>query len=194
MHPKQESSVIIMASSDECIDIEQQAKDAGVDGLLPKPLFPSALVDRINEALCITHETADETSDDMDADYSNKCMLLAEDVEINREILISLLEPTRLNIESAENGAVAVSMYSAAPEKYDIIFMDVQMPEMDGYDATRRIRELDVPSAKTVPIVAMTANVFREDIERCLDAGMNDHLGKPLEISIVLELIKKYLT
>jgi CheY-like chemotaxis protein len=183
-----------MASPDEYSDIEEKAKEACVDGLLPKPLFPSALVDRINEVLCIEREIADEISDEADADYSNKCMLLAEDVEINREILISLLEPTNLNIDSAENGAIAVSMYNAAPEKYDIIFMDVQMPEMDGYDATRRIRELDTPSAKTVPIVAMTANVFREDIERCLEAGMNDHLGKPLEISIVLEIIKKYLT
>ena len=194
MHPKHDCTVIIMAPSSECIDIEEKAKEAGVDMLLPKPLFPSALVDRINEALCKNREREDETSEEVEEDYSSKYMLLAEDVEINREILISLLEPTNLNIESAENGAIAVSMYSAAPEKYDIIFMDVQMPEMDGYEATRRIRALDIPSAKTIPIVAMTANVFREDIERCLEAGMNDHLGKPLEISIVLEVIKKYLS
>jgi len=194
MHPDHDCAVIIMASSDKYNDIEKSVKESDVDGLLQKPLFPSALVDKINEALNLNRERTNEALDEVEADYSNKWMLLAEDVEINREILISLLEPTGLNIDSAENGAIAVSMYSDAPEKYDIIFMDVQMPEMDGYDATRRIRELDKPSAKTVPIVAMTANVFREDIERCLEAGMNDHLGKPLEINIVMEIIKKYLS
>jgi CheY-like chemotaxis protein len=119
--------------------------------------------------------------------------LLAEDVEINREIVLSLLEPTRLNIECAENGAQAAQMFADAPDKYDMIFMDVQMPELDGYDATRRIRALDVPRAKTIPIVAMTANVFREDIEKCLEAGMNNHIGKPLNLNDVLKQLRRYL-
>ena len=85
-------------------------------------------------------------------------------------------------------------MFSAAPELYNMIFMDIQMPEMDGYTATRRIRSLDVPAAKQIPIVAMTANVFREDIERCFDAGMNDHVGKPLAFDTMLERLYKYLT
>jgi CheY-like chemotaxis protein len=119
-------------------------------------------------------------------------VLLAEDVEINREIVLALLEPTLLTIRCAENGAEAVRMFSAEPGLYDMILMDVQMPEMDGYEATRRIRALDDPRARAVPIIAMTANVFREDIERCLQAGMNDHLGKPLCFEEVLEKLRSY--
>jgi CheY-like chemotaxis protein len=114
-------------------------------------------------------------------------------MEINREIVESLLEPTNVSIDCAENGAEALLMFSTAPEKYDIIFMDVQMPEMDGYEATRRIRALDVPKAKTIPIIAKTANVFREDVEKCAAAGMNVHIGKPLDIEDVIEKMRKYL-
>jgi len=88
---------------------------------------------------------------------------------------------------------MAVKMFEAAPDKYDMIFMDVQMPEMDGYEATRLIRAFDVPRAKTIPIIAMTANVFREDVEKCFEAGMNGHVGKPLNINEVMMVLKKYL-
>jgi len=121
------------------------------------------------------------------------CILLAEDVEINCEIVRELLEPMQVNIDVAENGVRAVQMFSAAPERYDMILMDVQMPEMDGLEATRRIRELGDPRAKKIPIVAMTANVFKEDIEKCLDAGMNDHVCKPLNFRELLIKMKKYL-
>jgi CheY-like chemotaxis protein len=120
-------------------------------------------------------------------------LLLAEDVEVNREIVLALLTPTALEIDCAEDGAEVVRLYSKAPDKYDMIFMDVQMPKMDGYEATRRIRILDVPGAREVPIVAMTANVFREDIDKCLEAGMNDHVGKPLDFDEVLSKLRKYL-
>jgi len=126
-------------------------------------------------------------------DFSGHTILLAEDIEVNREIVLALLDHLNLTIISAENGAVAVDMFSAAPYKYDIIFMDVQMPEMDGYEATRQIRKLDVPNASTIPIIAMTANVFREDIEKCLDAGMNGHVGKPINLSDILVLLQRYL-
>jgi signal transduction histidine kinase/CheY-like chemotaxis protein len=120
-------------------------------------------------------------------------VILAEDVEINREIVLSLLEPTLLSIQCAENGTEAVKLYRENPELWDLIFMDVQMPEMDGYEATRCIRALDTPTAKTIPIVAMTANVFREDIKKCIDAGMNDHVGKPLNFDEVLNKLYLYL-
>ncbi|MDR2731003.1 MAG: response regulator, partial [Treponema sp.] len=87
----------------------------------------------------------------------------------------------------------AVRKFSETPDKYDMIFMDIHMPEMDGYEATRRIRELDVPQAKTIPIIAMTADVFREDIEKCLAAGMNSHVGKPLDFDNVLDTLYNYL-
>jgi CheY-like chemotaxis protein len=119
--------------------------------------------------------------------------LLAEDVEINREIVTALLEPALLEIDCAENGLEAVAMFSAAPELYDMIFMDVQMPEMDGYEATRLIRASGLPRADAIPIVAMTANVFREDVEKCLAAGMNGHVGKPIDLSDVFVNLRRYL-
>ena len=125
--------------------------------------------------------------------FAGKCVLLAEDVEINREIMLALLEPTGLVVDCAENGMAAVSMFSAAPERYDMIFMDLQMPEMDGYEATRNIRALSVPQAKNIPIVALTANVFREDIDKSQAAGMNGHIGKPVDIKEVLQYLNRYL-
>jgi CheY-like chemotaxis protein len=193
MYPDQGSVINVMHSSAEYNDIEKCAIEAGVDGFIPKPLFPSVIVDTINRVLGVDRELAKEAVENVATDFTGRCMLLAEDVDINREILASLLEPTNIVIDCAENGAVAVSMFSDAPDRYDIIFMDVQMPEMDGYDATRHIRSLNVPRAGTIPIIAMTANVFREDIERCLEAGMNDHVGKPLDITAVIGLITKYI-
>jgi len=124
------------------------------------------------------------------ADYS---ILLVEDVEINREIVLALLEPTELNVDCAVNGAHALSMFNSTPEKYDMIFMDVQMPEMDGHEATSAIRALPIARAKTIPIIAMTANVFRDDIEKCLRVGMNDHIGKPLDFNDVMGKLRTYL-
>jgi len=135
----------------------------------------------------------EEDNVDYRDNFANHTILLAEDVEINREIVLSLLEPTELNVDCAENGAQAVGMFQTAPDKYDIIFMDVQMPEMDGHEATRTIRALDLPRAKTIPIIAMTANVFRDDIDACLAAGMNDHIGKPLDFNDVLAKLRAYL-
>jgi CheY-like chemotaxis protein len=128
-----------------------------------------------------------------DNNFEGRRIILAEDVEINREIVLNILEPTLLKIDCAENGAQALSFFTAAPGQYDMIFMDVHMPEMDGYEATRRLRALDIPRAKTIPIVAMTANVFREDVEKCFSAGMNDHIGKPIDFGTVLAKLRKYL-
>ena len=125
--------------------------------------------------------------------FEGHYIMLAEDIEINREIVLALLEPTLLMIDCAENGKEAVEMFAADPDKYELIFMDMQMPEMDGLEATRAIRMLDVPNAKTIPIIAMTANAFREDVVKCLDAGMNGHLGKPLDFDDVLSKLRTYL-
>jgi PAS domain S-box-containing protein len=126
--------------------------------------------------------------------FAGRHLLLAEDVEINREIVLALLGPTLLDIDCALNGKEALSMFSKYPEKYDMIFMDVQMPEMDGYEATRSIRSLNIPNAKTIPIIAMTANIFKEDVEKCLESGMNGHIGKPLGPDEVLKQLRTYLT
>jgi signal transduction histidine kinase/DNA-binding response OmpR family regulator len=190
-----DKSVVIMISAAEWNTVEKEAQAAGVDKFLPKPLFPSAIADVINECLGDnTIEAAQEKSGWKEVDhFDGYTILLAEDVDINREIVLTLLEPTALAIDCAENGAQAVDMFRAAPDKYDMIFMDVQMPEMDGYEATGSIRAMDGPWAKKVPIVAMTANVFREDIEKCIASGMNDHVGKPLDLTEVLEKLRKYL-
>ena len=131
---------------------------------------------------------------DIDGRFAGRRILLAEDIEINREIVLTMLEPSLLEIDCAENGEQAVQMFKETPEKYEAIFMDVQMPEKDGYDATRCIRAMDFPKAKTIPIIAMTANVFREDIEKCLEAGMNGHIGKPLDFNEVLSTLSDHLT
>ncbi|MDR2159512.1 MAG: response regulator [Treponema sp.] len=188
------ASVVIMISAAQWTAIEEEAKAAGVDKFLSKPLFPSAIADCVIRCLGQDKLTAEAGGNRERTDnFAGKRMLLAEDVEINREIVISLLEPASLAVDCAENGAQALQVFTDNPEKYDLIFMDVQMPEMDGYEATRRIRASGAPNAKTIPIIAMTANVFREDIEKCLAAGMNAHIGKPLDLDEVLTILRTYL-
>jgi len=128
-----------------------------------------------------------------EGEFAGKKLLLVEDVEINQEILTALLGGTGIETECAQDGGKAVEMIASAPGKYDIVLMDVQMPGMDGYEATRRIRALLAAQNTGLPIIAMTANVFTEDVELCLAAGMDDHLGKPLDIDRVLKLLRKYL-
>ncbi|MDR3136061.1 MAG: response regulator [Coriobacteriales bacterium] len=128
-------------------------------------------------------------------DFSRHTVLLAEDIDINREIILALLEPTNLNIETSTNGLEALTAFEANPERYDLIFMDIQMPEMDGLEATRHIRALStsIPQARTVPIVAMTANVFREDVQKSLQAGMNGHIGKPIKLDELIGILQQFL-
>jgi CheY-like chemotaxis protein len=192
-HGSADNSIIVMISSAEWSTISDDAKKAGVDRFLPKPLFPSSIADLINQWFGVAEPTVLEAEDMEDGVFEGYRVLLAEDVDINREIVQALLEPTLLTIDCAENGAEAVRMFTDAPENYDIILMDVQMPEMDGYEATRRIRALNLSRARTIPIIAMTANVFREDVEKCLAAGMNEHVGKPLDFLEVMATLRKYL-
>jgi signal transduction histidine kinase/CheY-like chemotaxis protein len=211
------SFVVAMLSASEWTTEEEEARKAGINRFLIKPLFPSSIIDLVNECLGV-HAFIESKKSPKTDNFRGRHVLLAEDVEINREIVQSLLEPTGIAIDLAGNGAEAVRMFCENPEKYDMIFMDVQMPEMDGCEAARRIRAFEAerslsevpivqPSEpfkgvpivqplepfKGVPIVAMTANVFREDIEKCLAAGMNDHIGKPLDIEAVLVKLRRYL-
>ncbi|GHV40793.1 hypothetical protein AGMMS49546_15360 [Spirochaetia bacterium] len=187
------SSLVILISTTEWSEIEEKAKQDGLNTFLFKPLFPSAVVDCINKCLGTGRPQEVSARDEKITRLDGYRILLAEDVDINREIVQALLEPTGLYIECAKNGVEAVEMFTKNPDGYDTVFMDVQMPEMDGYEATRRIRALDFQKAKEIPIIAMTANVFREDIERCLTAGMNDHVGKPLDFDEVLSKLKTWL-
>jgi CheY-like chemotaxis protein len=189
-----ENPIVIMISAAEWSAVADEAKKAGVDKFLSKPLFPSTIAEVINECLGVDKRQVEKAqTSDIAGVFAGRRILVVEDVEINREIVQALLEPTKLEIDFAENGAEAVSMFGESPLKYEMIFMDIQMPVMDGYGATRRIRALDIPAAKTIPIVAMTANVFREDIERCLDSGMNSHVGKPVDFEEVLGKLRSYL-
>jgi CheY-like chemotaxis protein len=190
-------SAVLMISAAEWAAVEKDAKNAGVIKFLAKPVFPSVIADVIKECLEGSGQEKKREESDQQTEKDNfesYTMLLAEDIEINREIILTILEPTAMKIDCAENGREAVEKYTASPEKYDLILMDLQMPEMDGYEAARRIREFERENIrKPVPIVAMTANVFMEDIERCLSAGMNDHVGKPLDIKELLQKLRKYL-
>jgi CheY-like chemotaxis protein len=188
-----DKSVVIMISATEWSIIEPDAKDAGVDMFLPKPLFPSAIADCINECVGVSAVAEADGADDKLESFEGYSIILADDVEINREIVLALLEPTLLEIDCAENGIEAVKLFSEHPDKYSMIFMDIQMPEMDGYEATRRIRALDMPYAKQIPIVAMTANVFQEDIDACLASGMNGHVGKPIDMDEVIGQLHRHL-
>ncbi|MCL2495917.1 MAG: response regulator, partial [Clostridiales bacterium] len=170
-------SITVIVSSTYWGSIEDEARSAGADKFLSMPLFKSNLINVIHESL--EHKSPVEyiKGEEEYDDFSGCTILLAEDIELNREIVLALMEPTKVAMESAENGAQAFAMFAEAPDKYDMIFMDVQMPEMDGYEATRLIRALDIPQAKDIPIIAMTASVFREDIEKCQEVGMNGHIG-----------------
>lgn len=142
------------------------------------------------------------TAESSDFHFNDHTLLLVDDVLINREIVIALLEDTNVTIECAENGHVAVEKYCADPNRYDMIFMDLQMPVMDGYDATAAIREYEkslinngqFKHANGVPIIAMTANAFAEDVEHCLRAGMNGHIAKPVKVEEMLNIANKYLS
>ena len=184
--------LVIMATEANWESIKSDAQAIGVDKYLSKPCFHSTIIDCINQCLRLPGINAEEAEIYLN-EFAGKKMLLAEDVEINREIIAALLENTGIEIDFAINGKEAVDMVTAAPGKYDIIFMDVQMPKMDGLEATRHIRSLSGVKYDKPPIVAVTANVFREDTETYLSVGMNDHIGKPIDIDKAIQVLRKWV-
>ena len=125
--------------------------------------------------------------------FSGKRLLLVEDMWLNREIINTLLSESGLSIDEAEDGLEAFAIIKSYPERYHLVFMDIEMPKMDGLEATRQIRSLPSEGAKSIPIVAMTGNDDREDVEKCFIAGMNDHIAKPIDVDYLLAIMKKYL-
>jgi CheY-like chemotaxis protein len=186
-------SPLVLISGLDRSDIEKECEAAGIHHFLTKPLFPSYILDSVNERMGVVKTDASALPDDTTGCFAGRRILLAEDIDINREIFCALLEGTSLDIDSAENGRIAVEKFKAAPDAYDLILMDVQMPEMDGYEASTAIRGLEFSYAGKVPIIAMTANVFKEDVEKCLASGMNDHIGKPIDQQILMEKLFRYL-
>jgi len=186
---------IIILTAYDWSDIEVEAKAAGVTAFCAKPMFMSDLRETLMSAL--GQKPADAVQGllpEKNADFKGKHILLVEDNELNREIAQEILREYGFLVDSAENGAVAVEKVStAAPGSYDLVLMDVQMPIMDGYTATRKIRALDDPARAKLPILAMTANAFDEDRRNALESGMNGFLSKPIVIDDLVQELRKIL-
>jgi len=185
---------IIMVADADWVQIEYRATRAGINGFVPCPLFQSRLFATLSE---LTAKIQQKHSDslEIDFDYSRYRLLLVEDNELNREIALELLSLTGVQVETAENGLRAVEIFSHSPEGYfDLIFMDIQMPLMNGYDAAKKIRQLPRKDAQTVWIVAMTANAFVEDIRLSQEAGMNEHCSKPVNADRLHEILHKRIS
>ncbi len=181
---------ILLVSAYDWSDIEDRAKDAGANGFVSKPLFRSKLYDQINTLLG-TEAKSGEPEDDY-SDLQGMNILIAEDNDVNWEIISAMLGMFGITTERAENGRICVDKMSrASTGSYDLVFMDIQMPEMNGLEATRNIRSLDDPWSSSIPIIAMTADAFSENVTECLNAGMNGHIAKPIDIKLVIKEIRR---
>lgn len=185
-------TLIIIISAYDWAEIENEAREAGANAFISKPIFQSSIYSTL---LAATKGTVMATSpENIHPHFNGKRFLLVEDNEINAEIAGEFLKVTGALIDTVDNGAQAVAIFTASePGTYDIILMDIQMPVMDGYQATRAIRQLSHPDAQTIPIVAMTANAFDDDVSAALQSGMNDHLSKPIDIQLLYRKIHAWL-
>lgn len=186
--------LIIIISAYDWSGIEEQAKAAGVNAFIAKPFFASNLY---NTLLTVSRKPElgfSAVGNKETYDFGGKKVLLVEDNELNMEIASELLKFVNLQVEHAENGKVAVDIFRNSKEKeYAFIFMDIQMPLMNGYDAARCIRSSEHPAAGTIPIIAMTANAFNDDVQAAFDAGMNGHLAKPIDVEVLYKTIASYI-
>ncbi|MBR2853256.1 MAG: response regulator, partial [Clostridia bacterium] len=181
---------ILLTSAYDWSDIEDEAKEAGANDFVSKPLFRSRLYEKINQ-LFGTEAKPVEPEDNY-SDLAGMNILVAEDNDINWEIISAMLGMFGITSERAENGRICVDKMAEAKEgKYELIFMDVQMPEMNGLDATRQIRKLENKWAASIPIIAMTADAFSENIAECLGAGMDGHIAKPVDMKLVIKEIRR---
>ena len=186
--------LIIIISAYDWSGIEEQAKAAGVNAFIAKPFFASNLY---NMLLTVSRKPElgfSAVGNKETYDFGGKKVLLVEDNELNMEIASELLKFVNLQVEHAENGKVAVNIFRNSKEKeYALIFKDIQMPLMNGYDAARCIRSSEHPAAGTIPIIAMTANAFNDDVQAAFDAGMNGHLAKPIDVEVLYKTIARYI-
>lgn len=187
---------IIILSAYDYGEIEQEAREAGVDEFISKPLFRSRLTATLKNIVQGKPSAAARhyLSDIASCDYSGKRILLVEDNDLNREVAQEIIGMTGAEVVTAENGKAAVGLLASAKEgDYDLVFMDIQMPVMNGYEATAAIRSLHKQDGKTIPIVAMTANAFAEDILLAKNAGMNEHISKPLDMTRLRDVLRRWL-
>ena len=190
-----EDVTIIILTSFDFSEIEEEARAAGVNAFMAKPLFRSRLTATLRQFTSGKKEknARNYLEDFAKENYAGKRILLVEDNELNREIATEIIGMTGVTIDSAENGKIAVEKVMEAPEKwYDLIFMDIQMPIMNGYEATAAIRALTGSRGK-VPIIAMTANAFAEDVQLAKNTGMNEHIAKPLDLNKLNDVLKRWL-
>lgn len=189
----EEDIPILLISAYDWSEFESEAREAGITGFISKPLFKSTLFYGLQKYMGV--ETSEDDPSGQEMDLSGRRILVAEDNDLNWEVLNELLSDVGLELEWAENGQISVDMFMQSDEGYyDAVLMDVRMPVMTGYEATKAIRALDRSDAQTVPIIAMTADAFSEDVQRCLDCGMNAHTAKPINLDEVLLLLKKYFS
>ena len=183
---------IIILTAYDWSDIEDEAREAGVTAFCSKPIFMSELRSVLAKPFLVEKTATDEAP--AAVDFAGKRILLAEDNEMNQMIAVAILENAGFTIDIASNGEEAVEKMEQAPDgTYDVILMDIQMPKMDGYEAARRIREMENQNKATIPIVAVTANAFEEDRKVALEAGMNGHLAKPYDINAIMQTLSAIL-
>jgi signal transduction histidine kinase/DNA-binding response OmpR family regulator len=179
---------ILVVTEYDLSEIEDEGTKAGADGFLNKPVFRSTLCRALSHIMEI--DNAQEQKDESHFDISGMNILVAEDNDVNYEIAETLLEYEGAHCSRAENGRVCVDMLESGEEKYDLVLMDVQMPVLKGIDAARIIRTSDNEQVRNIPVIAMTADAFAENVNECLEAGMDDHIAKPIDMTVVLEKIK----
>ena len=185
-------SAIIILTAYRWDDILDEALAAGIDSFIAKPLFASAFMEELQSA--VKKKRSMSKNNGQKADLKGRRILLAEDVEINAEIMVMVLETREMEVDLAKNGKIAVEMFESHPEGYyDAILMDMRMPEMDGLTATRAIRAMDRADSKVIPIIALTANAFDEDVQRSMQAGLNAHLSKPVEPDALYETLESLI-
>ena len=185
-------SAIIILTAYRWDDVLEEALQAGVDSFIPKPLFAATVLEEFKTA--IKRKNLSIQRQRNRADLTGRRVLLAEDVQVNAEIMMMVLQMRQVEADLAENGRIAVEKFSEHPAGYyDAVLMDVRMPEMDGLEATRTIRAMDRPDAKIIPIIALTANAFDEDVQRSLQAGLNAHLSKPVQPETLFETLESLI-
>ena len=185
-------SAIIILTAYRWDDVLEEALQAGVDSFIAKPLFAATVIEEFNSA--VNRKGLMTKKLESKADLTGRRILLAEDVAINAEIMVMVLESRQMQVEVAENGRIAVDKFAEHPAGYyDAILMDMRMPEMDGLEATQTIRAMDREDAKTLPIIALTANAFDEDVQRSMQAGLNAHLSKPVQPELLYETLESLI-
>ena len=183
---------VFLISAYDWSDIEDEVNSSAIEGFISKPLFQSTLYECLSQ-YADGYSNEQQKKDEQKVDFSGKHILLAEDMDINWEVANEILSSVGLEIERAVNGKECVEKFESSEIGfYDAILMDIRMPVMNGYDATKAIRELERPD-KELPIIAMTADAFSDDAQYCMDCGMNAHIPKPIDVKECMRLLQTFL-